>query len=240
MRSLWRPYVSCRLSAALRAAPRPEAVRSFVGTALFLTLTACASSAVNADYPEDLPPPRDPPDDAEVYQLDADTAVVEVDINGIVSYTLAFPKVSGELAIANDEVELSTAKVKVDMRSATTDNTELGRIAKSKDFLDVEKYPDALFEIRTLTKKGEANQYELVGLLELHGKKRAITVPFTIELSQCQARARTEFTINRRRFGVESDTMMDSMASDEVEIRVKIEVPRKDAPDTCAKREGDS
>jgi polyisoprenoid-binding protein YceI len=228
MRSLWRPYVSCRLSAALRAAPRPEAVRSFVGTALFLTLTACASSAVNADYPEDLPPPRDPPDDAEVYQLDADTAVVEVDINGIVSYTLAFPKVSGELAIANDEVELST------------DNAELGRIAKSKDFLDVEKYPDALFEIRTLTKKGEANQYELVGLLELHGKKRAITVPFTIELSQCQARARTEFTINRRRFGVESDTMMDSMASDEVEIRVKIEVPRKDAPDTCAKREGDS
>lgn len=202
---------------------------------LVSTLPACGASAADALVADGLPPVREAPDDAERYPLDGTSTQVEVDINGMVSYTLTFPKISGELVLAATKPDRSVAKVEVNMQSATTDNKELERIAKSEDFLNVEKYPTATFEVRDLTKTEGEGSYEMVGVLSLHGVKKAITVPFLLSLSDCVTTASSEFAINRRTFGVESDTFLDGMASDDVDIRVKITVARHNRPASCAK-----
>ncbi len=203
--------------------------------ALCCALVGCGSSAATQALVADgLPPPREAPKDAEHYPLSGSTTKVEVDINGFVSYTLRFPQISGNLVLAPNALEQSLAKVVVDTRSATTDNGELARIAKSKDFLDVETYPQATFEVRGLTKKAEADQYEMIGVLELRGTAKAVTVPFTMTTNACKTLVTTEFSVNRRQFGVESDTLLDGMASDEVGIRVRLEVPRDGAPASCS------
>lgn len=202
--------------------------------ALALSLCACGASATEALVADGLPPAQAAPDDAERYTLSGATTLVEVDINGVVSYTLKFPDISGELFLAIREPTRSVASLLVDTRSATTDNAELGRIAKSKDFLDVETHPTATFEVRGLEKKTEADTYEMVGVLELHGTKKAITVPFTLYWDACRAVASSEFSVNRRQFGVASDTFLDGMASDDVDIRVRLQVPRGNAPTHCS------
>lgn len=205
---------------------------------LALALCACGASATEALVADGLPPAKAAPEGAERYTLSGATTVVEVDINGVVSYTLKFPDISGELFLAIQEPTRSVATLLVDTRTATTDNAELGRIAKSKDFLDVETHPQAKFEVRGLEKKPEANAYEMVGVLELHGTKKAITVPFTLHWDACRAVAASEFSVNRRQFGVASDTFLDGMASDDVDIRVRMQVPREKAPPHCPEGAG--
>jgi polyisoprenoid-binding protein YceI len=198
------------------------------------TTLGCGASAADALIADGLPPRQEAPDEAERYALDGASTRVEVDINGAVSYTLTFPEISGELLLAADEHHRSVASVLVNMKSATTSNKELERIAKSEDFLDVENYPQATFEVRQLKKKANGSDYEMVGVLDLHGTKKAITVPFTLAVDDCRTIASTEFAIDRRKFGVESDNFLDGMASDDVDIRFRMTVPRAQAPASCS------
>lgn len=225
-----------------RGAPRYDEQQAMRGTlvamALALSVSACGATAAEALLSDQLPPAGQAPDQAERYTLTGDSTFVEVDINGVVSYTLTFPDVSGELLFAVDKPERSLAKVVINMKAATTSNKELERIAKSKDFLDVEKFPTASFDVRSLQKKGETNDYDMVAVLEIRGTKKAVTVPFKLAIDSCVARGTTEFSINRRKFGVESDTFLDGMASDDIDIRVRIELAREAAPPTCTKNAG--
>jgi polyisoprenoid-binding protein YceI len=199
-------------------------------------LCGCGASATEALLSDQLPPKREAPDEAERYELTGGTTKVEVDISGVVSYTLTFPDITGELLFSADEPERSLANVLINMKAATTKNKELERIAKSEDFLDVEKYPTATFDVRSLAKGEDANSYDMVAVLALHGVEKAVTVPFTLAVDSCQALGTTSFSIDRRKFGIESDTFLDGMAGDDIDIRVRIEIARDKAPASCGKQ----
>jgi polyisoprenoid-binding protein YceI len=198
-----------------------------------LLLCACGAGATEALLSDQLPPKQEAPDQAERYTLTGESTKVEVDINGVVSYTLTFSDIAGELLFSAETPEKSSANVRINMNSATTSNKELERIAKSEDFLDVEKYPTATFDVRSLTKSADANSYDMVAVLDLHGTEKALTVPFTLAVDPCQALGTTSFSIDRRKFGVESDTFLDGMAGDDIDIRVRIEISRDKAPPSC-------
>ncbi len=196
-------------------------------------LCACGASATEAMLSDQLPPKREAPADSERYELTGVTTQVNVDISGLVSYTMTFPEVAGELHVVADAPDQSVATVIINMKSGTTSNKEYERIAKSKDFLDVQQFPTATFDVRSLTKKPEANSYDMVAVLDLHGTQKALTVPFRFRVDACTTVATTTFSIDRRKFGVSSDGLFDSMASDNLDIRVQLQVPRSTAPATC-------
>ncbi len=78
-----------------------------------------------------------------------------------------------------DEQNLGSSKfdVTVDASSINTGNGMKNTHAKSANWFDVEKYPTIAFSSSSITKT--ASGYEAKGILDMHGIKKEITMPFT-------------------------------------------------------------
>lgn len=79
-----------------------------------------------------------------------------------------------------DEVDPDAAKVAVTIRTASIDSNhaERDKHLRDKDFLDVEKYPEARF-VSTAFKDNEDGTALLTGNLTLHGVTRPISIDVT-------------------------------------------------------------
>ncbi len=91
---------------------------------------------------------------------------------------------SGEFAglkgtIQFDEKKLADSKfdVTIDVASINTGNGMKNTHAKSANWFDVEKYPTIVFTSSAITKTSAG--FEAKGMLEIHGVKKEIALPFT-------------------------------------------------------------
>lgn len=81
--------------------------------------------------------------------------------------------------ISFDPNKLATSKfdVSIDVATINTGNGMKNTHAKSAKWFDAEKYPTINFTSSAITKT--AAGYDAKGVLEIHGVKKEITVPFT-------------------------------------------------------------
>jgi polyisoprenoid-binding protein YceI len=140
----------------------------------------------------------------------------------------SFPTFTGKIDLVGGKPETSKIKVDIDTKSVKTDDEKLTGHLKSPDFFDTEKFPKASFESTSVKPGGEKGAtHTITGNLDLHGQKKTITIPATIKVEADSVTAKSEFSINRKDFGINYAGKANDLIRDDVVIKLDIKAPRK-------------
>ena len=140
-----------------------------------------------------------------------------------------FNKFSGSIDLVNEKPEESSVRVDIEAASVFTDTDGLTKHLQTGDFFEVEKFPKASFTSTKIvpdSAKG-ANNYTVTGDLELRGVRKSVTFPATIALSPADVSVNSEFSINRKDFGIVYTGKADDLIRDDVVIKLDLKAPRK-------------
>lgn len=140
-----------------------------------------------------------------------------------------FKQFSGNIDLVGNKPEDSKVFVEIDIDSMYSDDEKLTGHLKSADFFDVAKFPKASFtstKIVADAAKG-ANNYTVTGDFDLHGVKKAITFPATITTSDSAVEVKSEFSVNRKDFGIVYAGKTDDLIRDDVVIRLDLKSNKK-------------
>lgn len=144
------------------------------------------------------------------------------------SHTGAFKQFTGTIEVVNSSPEQSQVTIEIDTNSLTTDDEGLTKHLQTADFFDVAKYPKATFtstKIEPNTAGGTT--HNITGNFELHGVKKSITFPATIQIAADKVTVNAEFSINRKDWGIVYAGKTDDLIRDGVVIKLALNVPRK-------------
>ncbi|MEM7007767.1 MAG: YceI family protein [Thermodesulfobacteriota bacterium] len=155
---------------------------------------------------------------------------------------LAISTVTGRFDVfegsyAFDSEDISNSNVNADIKAASINTNEKDRDdhLRSKDFFDVEQYPDITFK-STSIKKADGENFEIVGDLTIHGVTKEVTLDAVFEGSAKDPRGneRTAFVadgkIYRKDFGMTWNKVLEAgglVVGDEVKITLEIQGVRK-------------
>ena len=135
-----------------------------------------------------------------------------------------FKAFTGTIDLVNNKPEESKVSVDIDATSIYSDNDTLTGHLKSADFFEVEKYPKATFvstKIVPDAAKGAGN-YTITGDFNLHGQTKSITYPAKITVSGTDVLVESEFSINRKDFGIAYAGKADDLIRDDVVIKLNL------------------
>jgi len=184
------------------------------------SLTPAPSAAPAAQTtPSAVTPKAAEPGAAAELTLDRASSKLEIVASKITrSHDGSFQQFSGTANLAGDQVQ--AVNFDVDTASLQTDTEKLTAHIKTKDFLDVEKFPKASFKSTSVVAKpvGSAT-HEITGQLTLHGVTQQITFPANIAVTPESVTGRAEIAINRQKFGVVYPGMPDDLIKDEVLLK---------------------
>jgi len=140
----------------------------------------------------------------------------------------SFKQFSGKIELVPNNIPDSRVTIDIDTGSVETDEPQLTGHLKTADFFDVAKYPKATFVSTKIEPAGSGgSNYAVTGNLDLHGIKKSITFPATIQVTPDTASVEAEFAINRKDFGIVYAGKADDPIRDEVVIKLNLRVPRK-------------
>ena len=107
-----------------------------------------------------------------------------------------FTSLKGDVAFNEKDLASSKFDVTVDVSSINTGNGLKNKKALGTEFFDAAKYPTIKFVSNEITKTGSG--YQAAGTLEMHGTKKAVTIPFTFSNNTFTG----SFDVNRIDYGV--------------------------------------
>ncbi|USG61096.1 YceI family protein [Sneathiella marina] len=118
---------------------------------------------------------------AETYYTDQGHTEVIFSWNhaGVSIQSGEFTTASGKLVLDPDDVGKSMIDVTIDANSLSTGFGPLDTDLKSKNFLDVESFPQITFKSTKVTKTGE-NTADVTGDLTIHGVTKPVTLKTTM------------------------------------------------------------
>lgn len=144
------------------------------------------------------------------------------------SHSGVFNTFTGSVKLAGDKPEGGSVNVEIDMASVKSDSEQLDGHLKNADFFDVAKYPKATFASTEVKAGGEKGAtHTITGNLTLHGVTKSITVPAIINVSGDVITATSEFSINRKDFGIVYAGKADDLIRDDVVLKLSLKAPRK-------------
>jgi polyisoprenoid-binding protein YceI len=144
------------------------------------------------------------------------------------SHNGGFKQFSGAIDLAKEGIDKSRVSIDIDVNSLFTDAERLTGHLKTADFFDVAKYPKATFtstKIEPATAAGAT--HTVTGNLEMHGMKKSISFPATIQAAADAVSVNAEFAINRKDFGINYAGKADDLIRDEVVMKLNVKAPRK-------------
>jgi polyisoprenoid-binding protein YceI len=143
------------------------------------------------------------------------------------SHDGSFKQFTGSIDLVPNKLEDSRVTIDIMTDSLMADDDGLTKHLKTADFFDVSKYPKATF---TSTKIEPANAggatHNVTGNLDLHGVKKSIAFPATIQVAPDSVTVNAEFSINRKDFGINYAGKADDLIRDGVVIKLTLKVPR--------------
>ena len=200
--------------------------------AAFLTY-GCANPAANKPKATvaNAAPESNPtkPAGAETLVISPDNSKVEFVAAKVTrSHNGSFKKFTGTIDLVDNKAESSRVSIDIQTSSVLTDESDLTKHLQTPDFFDVAKYPKATF---TSTKIEAANAggatHNVTGNFELHGIKKSITFPATIQVAPDSVSVNAEFAINRKDFALLYPGKADDLIRDGVVIKLTVKVARK-------------
>jgi polyisoprenoid-binding protein YceI len=144
------------------------------------------------------------------------------------SHQGSFKQFAGKIDLVPNSIPDSRVTIDIETGSVEVDDPQLTAHLKTPDFFDVAKYPKATFS-STKIEPGSSGgaTYTVAGNFDLHGLKKSITFPATIQVTPDSATVTAEFAINRKDFGIVYAGKADDLIRDEVVIKLNLSVPRK-------------
>lgn len=142
------------------------------------------------------------------------------------SHNGSFKKFAGTVDLAPNSLENSRVTIEIDTASVEADDPQLTGHLKTADFFDVAKYPKATFVSTKIELGGTGGTHTVTGNFDLHGVKKSITFPATIQVAPDSASVNAEFAINRKDFGITYPGKVDDLIRDGVVIKLTLKVPR--------------
>jgi polyisoprenoid-binding protein YceI len=140
-----------------------------------------------------------------------------------------FNKFSGSIDLVNEKPEESSVTVDIETSSVFTDADGLTKHLQTGDFFEVDKHPKASFASTKIVadpSKG-ASSYTVTGDLELRGVRKSVTFPATIAVTPNDVTVTSDFSINRKDFGIVYAGKADDLIRDDVVIKLDLKTPRK-------------
>ena len=140
-----------------------------------------------------------------------------------------FKQFTGTIDLVNNKPTDSGVNVEIDATSVFSDDEKLTGHLKSKDFFDVEAFPKASFRSTRIDPdpaKGP-DAYNVTGDFTLHGVTKSISFPATIKVTDVSVDVDSEFSINRKDFGIVFAGKADDLIRDDVVIRLNLKTARK-------------
>ena len=187
-----------------------RAVRARHCSALVLLMLALALPATRA------------PAAAETRRYNVQSDVSEVGFRAtsrLMNADGRFHRLRGEIVL--DPKDLTTARIGVTIDSASID-TGIGlrdTHLRSKDFLDVEKFPDIIFE--SVRVEATGRRATVTGRLTLRGISKEIAVPVDVAVSDVALVATGELVMNRRDYGMDYNSFVNPIGN---EVRVNFTI----------------
>lgn len=144
------------------------------------------------------------------------------------SHNGAFKQFSGTIDLLDSDPLKSVVSIMIDAASIVTDEPDLTKHLQTPDFFDVAKYPKATF-VSTKIEPATANgaTHSVTGNFDLHGVKKSISFPATIQVSPGSVSVNADFAINRKDFALNYPGKADDLIRDNVEIKLTLNLPRK-------------
>jgi polyisoprenoid-binding protein YceI len=143
------------------------------------------------------------------------------------SHQGSFKQFAGAIDLAPNSIEGSRVTIDIETGSVVTDEDKLTAHLKTADFFDVARFPKATF-VSTKIEPGikASTTHEVTGNFDLHGVKKSITFPATIDVTPDSVAVDAEFSINRKDFGIVFAGKADDLIRDGVVIKLMLKVPR--------------
>lgn len=142
------------------------------------------------------------------------------------SHNGSFQKFSGEIAYAGTP-ETSRVSITIDTDSITTDDANLTKHLKTADFFDVPKYPQATFVSTEIKRSAEGGgTHTITGNLTMHGVTKSVTFPAAIDVTSNLVSVDSNFSINRKDFGINYAGAQDNLIRDGVVLKLNIRAPK--------------
>jgi polyisoprenoid-binding protein YceI len=144
------------------------------------------------------------------------------------SHNGSFKRFTGTIDLLNSDALQSLVLISIDTASIETDEPDLTKHLQTPDFFDVAKYPKANF-VSTKIEPSTANgaTHSITGNFDLHGVKKSISFPATIQVTPSSVSVNAEFAINRKDFNLTYPGKADDLIKDGVVIKLSLNVPRK-------------
>jgi len=144
------------------------------------------------------------------------------------SHNGSFKHFAGTIDLVNNSVEGSKVSIDIDTASVVTDEDQLTGHLKTPDFFDVTKYPKATFLSTKIAPDAAGGAtHSVTGNFDLHGVKKSITFPATIQIAPDSVSVNAEFAISRKDFGLLYPGKADDLIRDGVVIKLTLKVQRK-------------
>jgi polyisoprenoid-binding protein YceI len=143
------------------------------------------------------------------------------------SHNGSFKRFRGTIDLTNNKPEDSRVSIDIEANSVETDEPDLTKHLQTPDFFDVGKFPRATFVSTKIEPTTSGGTHNITGNFELHGIKKAITFPATIQITPDNVTVNAEFAINRKDWGLTYPGKADDLIRDGVVIKLTVNTPRK-------------
>lgn len=203
----------------------------------FIALSQSGTQAVNRTFAERFAG-GPAVGDSGVYNFDKAHSFIQFTVNhqGITQVPGFFRDFNGSVNFDAKDISKSTVEFTAKATSVDTGVAARDNHLRSKDFFEVEKYPDIIFKSTKVQKKGKS--WLVTGDFTLKGVTKSITFPFDIvgwlapdDKSGGKMGIAAETTINRRDYGVNYGGNIPGtgipVLSDMVKISLQIDAGRK-------------
>jgi polyisoprenoid-binding protein YceI len=205
---------------------------TIIATTLFsvVLLAACADPAANKPKASvGNAAPENARQSGETLTISPENSKVEFVASKVTrSHNGAFKQFSGTIDLLNSDPLQSVVSISIDAGSVVTDEPDLTKHLQTPDFFDVAKYPKATF-VSTKIEPSTANgaTHAITGNFDLHGIKKSISFPATIQVGPGSVSVNADFAINRKDFSLNYPGKADDLIRDNVEIKLMLNLPRK-------------
>jgi polyisoprenoid-binding protein YceI len=167
------------------------------------------------------------PANAETLPITTDNSKIEFVAAKVTrSHNGSFKRFNGSIDLVNNSPEQSRVTIDIVANSVETDEPDLTKHLQTPDFFDVAKFPRATFTSTKIEPAGGSN-YNITGNFDLHGVKKAITFPATIQIGNDKVSVNAEFSINRKDWGLMYPGKADDLIRDGVVIKLNVSAARK-------------
>lgn len=135
-----------------------------------------------------------------------------------------FKTFAGTIDLVNKKPEESKVAVDIELNSVFTDADGLTQHLQTGDFFEIEKYPKATFVSTKIVPDAEkgAGNYTMTGDFTLRGQTKSITFPAKITVGDVDVTVESEFSINRKDFGIVYAGKADDLIRDDVVVRLNL------------------